>query len=508
VEWGEVYRARDTRLGRDVAIKILSRDLVSDSQHVARLEREAHLLAALNHPAIATIHGVETFEGTPALVLELVEGPTLAERLARQRLSEPETLSVALQIAEALETAHDRGIVHRDLKPANIKFTTQGRVKVLDFGIAKMVPPARDDAARSAVPTMMATEAGAALVIGTPAYMSPEQARGEAAERTSDTWAFGCVVFEMLTGTRAFQGGTTSDVISAVLRAEPDWQALPPDTSLPLTLLLRRCLQKDPRQRLQHIGDARIEIEQLLTDPVATAASHESPRRASRAAAITVAALSGLVAATSAVIVRSYFTTPPPGRPVQFQIPIQGAGGTIKISPDGRHIAYVDPAGGARNAIWIRPLDSLTARMLQGTEGAGAFTWSWDSRFIAFTARPDEAFKTPRLKKIDVATGSTQVLADDPSLQQAPAWGQDDAIVFASPVNRKGTIRKVSANGGDVVEVTARDLSLGERSHMWPSFLPDGRHFLYLAWSAGTGETQERGRVYVGSIDPAERDGT
>ena len=335
--------------------------------------------------------------------------------------------------------------------------------------------------------------------------MSPEQARGDAAERTSDTWAFGCVVFEMLTGTRAFQGRTTSDVISAVLRAEPDWQALPPDTSLPLTLLLRRCLQKDSRRRLQHIGDARIEIEQLLTDPVATAARAQSPRRTSRATTITAAVLLGLVALTSAVIVRSYFATPPPGRPVQFQIPIQSAGGTIKISPDGRHIAYADPLGGARgNAISIRPLDSLTARMLPGTEGAGAFTWSWDSRFIAFNARPDEAFKTPRLKKIDVTTGAAQVLADEPSLLQAPAWGRDDVIVFASLANRKGTIRKVSANGGDAVEVTARDVSLGERTHMWPSFLPDGRHFLYLAWSTGTAESQERGRVYVGSVDPTE----
>src|SRR5436190_8306951 len=234
---GEVYRARDTKLGRDVAIKVLAPPLAADADAVARLEREARVLATLNHPSIATIFGLETLDGKPALVLELVEGPTLADRLAGGALPLVEALAVAKQIAEAIEAAHESGVIHRDLKPANIKLTADGRVKVLDFGLAKTLERGAPD--RSVASTMMATEAGRALVIGTPAYMSPEQARGDAADRSSDAWAFGCVVFEMLAGSPAFSGPTATDVIAAVLRADPSWETLPDETPLPLALLLR-----------------------------------------------------------------------------------------------------------------------------------------------------------------------------------------------------------------------------------------------------------------------------
>jgi serine/threonine-protein kinase len=263
---GEVYRARDTRLNRDVAIKVLPADVAADHDRLARFEREAKVLASLNHPNIAAIHGVDDSSGTPALVMELVEGPTLADRIARGAIPLDEALPIAKQIAEALEAAHDQGIIHRDLKPANIKVRPDGAVKVLDFGLAKALDPIASAAGTSTMsPTlsMHATQAG--LILGTAAYMAPEQARGRPVDRRADIWAFGCVLFEMLTGTRAFDGDDVSATLAYVITKEPDWRVLPPITPLAIQTLLRRCLVKDPRERLQAIGDARVEIGELIS---------------------------------------------------------------------------------------------------------------------------------------------------------------------------------------------------------------------------------------------------
>jgi eukaryotic-like serine/threonine-protein kinase len=456
---GEVYRARDTKLGREVAVKILPREFAADPDRVTRLDREARLLAAVNHPSIATIHGIEDFDGIRALVLELVNGATLAERLARGPLPLAEALSIARPIAEALEAAHEKGIIHRDLKPANIKITPEGRVKVLDFGLAKMLAgDAAPDLSRA--PTMMATDLREGLIAGTPAYMSPEQARGEAVDRTSDNWAFGCVLFEMLTGSQAFTGKTVADVISAILKTDPAWDALPANISLPLRLFLKRCLQKDRTHRLQHIGDARVEIDQLLTDPLATApAAGISPQRARRSyawAAATV--LLGLLALTSIPAVL-YFRSPVPApREIRFEIPTPDTlDYRIAISPDGRHIAYrANATGSDRRAIWVRPLDSLNARMLAGTENVGQFSWSPDSRFIAFSVPPEGQFGKAKLKKIDVTGGSSQTLADaGPYLGNRPTWSRDDVIVFLGD----GMFRRVSASGGEATDIS--ELTVG-----------------------------------------------
>jgi eukaryotic-like serine/threonine-protein kinase len=486
---GEVYRGRDPKLGRDVAIKILAPDLATDVDRIARLDREARVLAALNHSSIGAIYGLETADGQPALILELVEGPTLAERLARGRFPRNDALTIAAQIAEAVDAAHEKGIIHRDLKPANIKFTADGRVKVLDFGLAK--PIAIDADTPPSAPTMMATAAGAVLITGTPAYMSPEQARGDAVERTTDTWAFGCLVFEMLTGSPAFPGRTATDVIGAVLRAEPEWDRLPTDTPLALRLLLRRCLQKDPRRRLQHIGDARIEIDQLLTDPLAGAVSVDAPRRASRAGWIISGVLVAVLALVAVAAARYLQVSDTPARDVRFQLSVQG-NGNIKISPDGAQIAYHAVLGGKGDEIWVRRLNSLDARVaVPDSEAAGGFTWSPDSRFLLYTG------KDHKLKRVATTGGTPQTIADNASPRQPPSWGRDNVIVFQT---EGYTIARVSASGGEPVDVTKLDASKAELAHMWPSFLPDGRHFLFLAWSVGP---PSHATLYVGSIDPA-----
>jgi serine/threonine protein kinase/Tol biopolymer transport system component len=504
---GEVYRARDARLGRDVAIKVLPANVAADPDRVARLEREARLLAALNHPAIATIHGLDTVDGQPALVLELVEGPTLAERLVEggaastgARLPQAEALAIAKQIAEALEAAHDKGIVHRDLKPANIKFTRDGRVKVLDFGLAKIAEPSGRDEGATAFPTVMAT-GGHSLIAGTPAYMSPEQARGDILDRRTDTWAFGCVLFEMLTGAKAFPGETLSDIISSILRVEPAWDALPGATPLALRLLLKRCLAKDAQRRLQHVGDARVEIDQLLTDPAAADVRPHTSGTTARAnlpwalAAVLVTALGAI----SVPALRQTRASAPAAPTVEFSIPTRGAGPTIRISPDGKYIAYNAPAPTGAPAIWVCALDSLTPRMLPGTEGNGPFGWSWDSRSIVFVWNPTDATSGRKLKRIGVPDGTAQSIADEPTPGAIPAWGRQDVIVFGGA----STLKKVSASGADVTEVTTLDESLHERYHMWPNFLPDGRHFTYLAWTVGSAD-DTHATLYLGSIDPAE----
>jgi hypothetical protein len=369
---GEVYQARDLKLRRDVAIKVLPANFAKDGDRLARLHREAQMLAVLNHPHIAHIHGLEDSSGTPALVLELVEGPTLADRLSHERLSVRESLDIARQIAEAVEAAHEKNVIHRDLKPANVKFTTDGTVKVLDFGLAKAIEGPEGPVDVSLM-TTAGTEAG--LVLGTAAYMSPEQARGRTVDRRADVWGFGCVLFEMLAGRRAFAGETMSDTLASVLTRDPDWQALSAETPANVTRLLRRCLEKDLKRRLRDIGDARLELEDLTAPPSPIAPLPTTAPKVSRRTVI--AALGGAAvgaAATGAVIIVRR-ADGLPGDVMRLPIPLAegdviaaGFLNRVALSADGRRIACNVNRRGTAQAAGPRPgapVNTLLVRSLR-----------------------------------------------------------------------------------------------------------------------------------------------
>ncbi|HJZ71895.1 MAG TPA: serine/threonine-protein kinase [Vicinamibacterales bacterium] len=474
---GEVYHARDGRLLRDVAIKLLPSDLADDKARLDRFQREAVLLAAVTHPNVAVIHGLEETSGTRFLVMELVPGPTLADRLKHGPLSLARALNVSRQLVEALDAAHQRGVIHRDLKPANIKVSDDGRVKILDFGLAKSLT--EEPGAESEPPsTVTAIQAGsqAVVVMGTPAYMSPEQARGAAVDRRADIWAFGCVVYEMFTGSRAFDGETPSDAIAAVLEREPGWSALPSDTPGPVQALLRRCLQKDAARRLRDIGDARFDIEEARAPSVATPREEgTAPRRARAVIAVGTALM--LVAAIAASryaqsttgisdVLQFRLSAP---LDAQFPLPPQFA-----VSPNGRLITFVATYKGSR-ALWLRSLDAVDAKPLAGTEGAAYPFWSPDSQFAAF-------FGQGKLKKLKVSGGQPVDLADA-SLPSGGTWNKDNDIVFA-PTPTSG-LQRVSANGGSATPLASK-ARRGEVRQRWPQFLPDGRHFPVNLTDEGT----------------------
>ncbi|HXQ26723.1 MAG TPA: protein kinase [Candidatus Acidoferrales bacterium] len=497
---GEVYRARDSKLGRDVALKVLPDAFARDAERMARFQREAKVLASLNHPNIASIYGLEDSGATHALVMELVEGPTLADRIRSGPIPIDEALRIAKQIAEALEYAHERGIVHRDLKPANVKVTSDDAVKVLDFGLAKAIEgdAASIDIANSPTMSRMATMAG--VLLGTAAYMSPEQAKGKAVDRRADIWAFGCVLYEMLTGKMAFQGETVTDTLAAVIRAEPDWSRLSAATPPHVRVLLRRCLQKDPKQRLRDIGDARIALEEVLSgapqDASVGASALRRPWFAWGAAAVFLLAFSGV----SFVHFRER-STAPAAEAIRFEIPVPEKttlppNGVFSLSPDGRQLAFF--AAGADNIyrLWVRPLGSLEARPLPGSESPQfpPFIWSPDSRYIAFDAGG-------KLKKVDISGGPPQTVCDLRALEVGGSWNSDGVIILGQA---PGGLARVSAGGGSASPLTTLDSSRGEIQHVFPSFLPDGRHFIYLRTSI----KPENSGVYIGSLDakPEEQD--
>ncbi len=374
---GEVYRAHDTRLHRDVALKLLPKDFAHDAERVARLTREARLLASLSHPNIAAIHGIEEQHGEIALVLELVEGPTLADHLASGPLSLARALSVAQQLAEAIEEAHARGVIHRDLKPSNLKITTDGKVKVLDFGIAKAL--ADDPAPQSPAPTSSLAMTRSGVVVGTPGYMSPEQTTGGPVDRRTDVWAFGCVVFETLVGRRAFDGATVGDTLVRVLEREPDWDALPRSTPEALTHLLARCLRKDARQRLQDIGDARIEIEELRTTREGPATGRgRSPRLPGRPSALPWAVSVAMGLAALALLVwglrRGGVAPVAPAHlvvelPSGVVLPMDSEHPVLALSPDGTRLIFVGDERGTRR-LYMRELADPVTRPIAGTEDA------------------------------------------------------------------------------------------------------------------------------------------
>jgi serine/threonine protein kinase len=490
---GEVYRARDLRLARDVAIKALPHGFSGDPDRVARFAREAQVLASLNHPHIAAIYGIEEIEGASRfLVLELVEGQTLAGTLTAGALAVDRALTVARQIADALEAAHAKGIVHRDLKPANIGLTPDGVVKVLDFGIAKTLAVENTDTA----PTLAGvTREG--VVVGTAAYMSPEQARGLPIDKRTDIWAFGCLLYEMLSGRRAFDGQTTSDVMVAVLERQPEWTALPSTTSPRIQSLLRRCLAKDPRQRLHDIADARIEIEEVLSQPeVATAVTtrvRPRERVAWAVAALSLLALMATVAWYSAGSLEP--SAPLPTHLTSILLPddlrlVGPSAGRFALSPDGRQLAVVAADSSGTSRLYIRQLDSRAAQPLGGTEGASFPFWSPDSRFVAFLAQS-------RLKKIAVTGGDVVTLADA-AFGAAGAWSQDDVILFTPRGN--APLFRVAASSGPAVEATTLVAETGDVQHSFPFFLPDGRHFLFFVVGGTAGQIAPRG-VYLGSLD-------
>ena len=502
---GEVYRARDARLNRDVAIKVLPEAFALDPERLARFRREAQVLAALNHPHIAAIHGLEEAGGVQALVLELVEGPTLADRIAQGPLPLDEALPIAKQIADALEAAHEQGIIHRDLKPANIKITPDGVVKVLDFGLAKLTTTedvgrgprsgpagAADLLSQSPTITSPAMRTGAGMILGTAAYMAPEQAKGRPADKRSDVWAFGCVLYEMLTGRRAFEGDDVSDTMAAVLRAEPDWSALPAGTPPLVVRLLRGCLQKDRRKRVSDIAVARFELDAPVGGSDAAPAQSGGRVRERVAWACVAALLLAGAAATMYVALRPPAPSPP--RIVFSLDPPEGLTFGVgspaltypTISPDGRQLAFVLRGPTGRLQLGIRMLDSFDARLLPGTEAPTSPFWSPDSRAIAF-------FSGGQLKKVDVSGGTPQVVCPG-SDAAGGTWNADGTILFTGST---GALFRVAAAGGEPAPVTTLDAVQKEASHRAPWFLPGGRRFLYLVQPSNT--------IFVGSLDSAER---
>ncbi len=502
---GEVYRARDARLNRDVAIKVLPDALADDPDRLARFQREAHVLASLNHPNIGAIYGLEESGTARALVLELVDGPTLADRIAEGPLPLDETLSVARQVADALEAAHDQGILHRDLKPANIKLTKDGRVKVLDFGLAKALEPVtgsvrlQPDLTASPTITSPAMTLGG-VILGTAAYMSPEQAKGKPVDKRSDVWAFGCVLYEMLTSRRPFAGEDVTDTIVAVLSKEPDWTALPSSTPEALTRLLRRTIEKDRKRRLSDIADARLEIDEagrpvpLIAAPVRPVAERRGLERAFWAVAVLIAAVTGAAMISmwrenAGALTFQFEIFPAANSTIVAGLPEEG-GLPLAVSPDGTRVVFVATTADGTNVLWLRPLDALTAQPMQGTEGASSPFWSPDSRWIAF-------FADRKLKKISASGGPPTPLCDAPGNRNG-TWGPNGSILF-SPTN-SAPIQRVSEEGGIPVPVTV--LAENETGHVRPTFLPDGRHFLYSSYFAG--QTADVS-IYLASVDSPAR---
>jgi serine/threonine protein kinase/Tol biopolymer transport system component len=496
---GEVYRAHDTKLARDVAIKVLPANVVNDPERLSRFQREARMLAALNHPNIATIYGLEQFDGVVCLVMELVPGETLAERVKAGPLPLEEALKIAVQIAEALEAAHEKSLIHRDLKPANVKVTPEGKVKVLDFGLAKAFEgdSATEDMSNSPTLSRAATMQG--VILGTAAYMSPEQARGKACDRRTDIWAFGCVLYELLTARQAFQGETPTEILAAVLRGEPDWQALPETTPLSIRTLLRRCLQKETSKRARDAGDVRIEIEESLAAPVTAEADKAAkgvPWLERRALIPSVGALL-IGAAIAAFAVWNLKPSPSPqpvirtviNLPPGQQLAGLDSGPAIGLSPDGSHLVYVARQGGLQQ-LYLRAMDSLESKAIPGTEGAVNPFFSPDGQWLGF-------FAGGKLMKVS-ANGGAAIALGEASLPVGASWGNQGTIAFAP--SSVATIQQVPDAGGGARVLT--HIEKGENSNRWPEFLPGSRALLFTAgtaaanWinsrvavrSAGTGE--------------------
>ena len=502
---GEVFRARDTKLGRDVAIKVLPAALAQDTERVGRFRREAQILATLNHPNIAAIYGLEEADGTVGLVMELVAGDDLAQRLRGGAVPVDEAIAIAKQIAEALEEAHEKGIVHRDLKPANVKVTPDGKVKVLDFGLAKALEgdhgtnSGSADVSHSPTMSRYATEAG--LILGTAAYMSPEQARGKPVDKRADIWAFGVVLFEMLTGARLFSGETVSDVLAAVLTRNPDWKDLPGGTPAGVRALLRRCLERDPRKRLHDAADARILLEDSgIHEETPGEQRAQAPSRGSKlVTAIGLLALGVAVGWAAKVFMSgAKVQEPAPAAVVRYEIPLPPAHsfqGDLALSPNQRTLVFsaADDATGIRS-LWIRSLDSLESKTLDNTEDARFPFWSPNSRELGF-------FAGGELRVLDTVSGSQRVLARSGPYGEVrgATWSSLGFIVFNPRFT--GALQKVSEKGGPVEPASRVESSRGQGTHRIPNFLPDGKHFSFYMSPGGGSEPGELCLGELGSLE-------
>jgi eukaryotic-like serine/threonine-protein kinase len=509
---GEVYKARDARLGREVAIKVLPAELSGDAERRSRFEQEARAASGLNHPNIVTVYDIGTHEATIYIAMELVEGKTLRELLAAGPLPMRKLLSIAAQVAEGLAKAHAAGIVHRDLKPENLMVSTDGFVKILDFGLAKLIPTSSE--ALSQMPTMGGPETHPGSLLGTVGYMSPEQASGQAVDFRSDQFAFGSILYEMATGRRAFRRATTVDTLSAILHEEPEAIGqLNREISPPCRWIVERCLAKDPEDRYASTRDLARELSGVrdhiseVTGSVEGVAPSPLPfRRRNRERVAWIAAVAALLFALPAVV-RFERRPAPPAASIRSSIVLSETPSlrAVALSPDGAKLAFVARDSSGKSLLWIRALASPEARPLAGTDDPSFPFWSPDSRYIGF-------FADGKLKKIEATGGPSQTLCDAPS-PRGGSWSRNEVIVF-SPVPL-GPLYRVSASGGLAVPATKRDLSRGESSHRWPFFLPDGRHFLYLAASYSAGYvlptasstrivSERKLGIYVRSLDSNE----
>jgi serine/threonine-protein kinase len=506
---GVVFLARDTRLDRDVAIKVLPDVMTSDKERVLRFEREAKLLASLNHPNIAQIHGFEDSDGRQFLVLEYVEGQTLADRLKHGPLPMDEALGIGKQIAEALEAAHDKEIIHRDLKPGNVMITPAGTVKVLDFGLAKAMADDPSSVNDANSPTITANFTRPGVVLGTAAYMSPEQARGKPLDKRTDIWSFGVLLYESLGGRRPFDGETTSDLIARILERQPDWTAIPPQTPPLVQLLLRRCLTKDASKRLRDMGDARIELANAIADPtssslgIATAALGDADRKRAPSAWQRIVpwlvALGAVVALIMSIVTTREGASDNRPQVARLTIPVTGMVpriGQLAIDPNGQYIVYRTEAAGQDSRLRIRRLNEFTERVLGGglRGGYGPFV-SPDGNGIGFFSDGDLRVTSP--------SGNTSRRICEAFGNRTAAWGADGVIVFST--GRSGDnvlpgLSRVRSSGGTPEVLTTVDSSKRERAHLWPAFLPDGRHILFTIET----DAEIRASIAVLSLETGE----
>jgi len=488
---GEVYRAKDLKLGRDVAIKVLPEEFAKDADRVARFQREAKLLASLNHPNIAAIYGLEESGGTSFLVLELVEGDTLADRIKAGPIPVEESLKLALQIAEALEAAHEKGVIHRDLKPANIKVTPDGKVKVLDFGLAKAFAGEQAELNLSNSPTLSNAATQQGVILGTAAYMSPEQAKGKTVDKRADIWAFGAVLFEMLTGKPAFPGEEISEILASVIKGDTNLNLLPPNIHPRVREALTRCLQKDLRKRYQDVGDARFELEQVIVDPGAgsvQAVTTIEPGKKLRMLLPWIAAAAAI--AGLAVWYFKPMPLPEPKRAVRFEYELpsdQQFGDLMErafaVSPDGSQFVYKTEKG-----LYLRSIADLNARLISGTgENPQKPFFSPDGQWIGYVSGADR-----KLKKISINGGVPVSLTNNDSTGFFN-WGADHRIVYSGGNNQN--IMRVSETGGDP-ELLAKAESARSVS---PQILPDGKHVMY------TNTLEQPDKVVVQSLESGKR---
>ena len=506
---GEVYHARDTKLNRDVAIKVLPTALSQDEDRLRRFEQEAQAASALNHPNILAVYDVGAHDGAPYVVSELLEGETLRQRLSDGALLPRKAIDYSLQVARGLAAAHEKGIVHRDLKPENLFITHDGRAKILDFGLAKLVRPQfAGDVDTKAATLQAKTDPG--RILGTVGYMSPEQVRGELVDQRSDIFAFGAILYEMLSGRTAFHRQSTADTISAILKEDPpDLSTTQGNVAPALERIMRHCLEKNPEERFHSVSDLAFALEALSGSTATTTQTEAMPALArrrmngrERLAWIAVSILFLALLALLIFVIASFRKSPAEVRAVRsFILPPEKSSfnftdtdaGSLSISPDGRRLTFVAPTPEGKNLLWVRSLDALSAQALAGTEGAYYPFWSPDSRFIGF-------FADKKLKRIDLAGGPALALCDAPE-GRGGAWNRDGVIVFAP--NVAGALQQVSASGGACSAVMQLDQARAGTTHRWPYFLPDGQQFLYLSRGATASET-ETGTIYVTSLGSKE----